>query len=143
MYMKALAIDYGLKKHGIAISDDDGIVSAPLGNIPNYGELATANSIIDFIQLYKVDTVVIGFPFSLRPDQEDTPMIKAIKRLKAYLEEHTKIKVAFWDESYSSKIAEKGLRGKARKNSDSLAAKYFLQEYLDEQAIRKKLKENS
>lgn len=137
--MKALAIDYGLKKHGIAISDDDGYVSTPLGNIANYGELASAKAIISFIELYKIDTVVIGFPFSYRPEQEETRMVKAIKRMKSYLEENVKVKVDFWDESYSSKIAERGLRGKARKNSDSLAASYFLQEYLDEQAIKKKL----
>jgi len=136
--MKALAIDYGMKKLGIAVSDDDGFVSAALGNIANYGELATVKTIISFIELYKVDTVVIGFPFSYKPEQEEGKMIKAIRRMKSYLEENVKVKVDFWDESYSSKIAERGLRGKARKNSDSAAASYFLQEYLDEQAIKKK-----
>lgn len=140
--MKALGIDYGTKNIGISLSDDNGIIAGILGNIANYGELASTKLIIEMIDLYKVDTVVIGFPFNYRPGlQKEGVVAQKIGRLKSYLEENTKTKVDYWDESYSSQIVEKDLRGKARKRSDSAAACLILQEYLDHKAMLQKNKE--
>jgi putative Holliday junction resolvase len=140
--MKAIGIDYGTKNIGMAVSDDTGIIAGALGNIANYGELPSTKLIIDVIDLYKADTVVIGYPYSYRPGvTKDGMLVQKIKRLKSYLEKKTKVKVEYWDESYSSKIVEKGMRGKARKGSDSLVASFILQGFLDHKAMMKSLKD--
>jgi len=138
--MKAIGIDYGTKNIGIALSDDNGVIAGNLGNIANYGELASTKVIISMIDMYKVDTVVIGFPYNYRPGiQKEGEVAQKIGRLKSYLEKNTKVKAEYWDESYSSKIVEKTLRGKARKRSDSEVARLILQEYLDHKAMLEKL----
>lgn len=140
--MKAIGIDYGTKKIGMAVSDDNGIIAGVLGIIANYGELPSTKIIIEIIDMYKVDTVVIGFPYSYRTGvTKDGIVVQKIGRLKSYLEKNTKVKVEYWDESYSSKIVEKNLRGKARKKSDSEAARLILQEFLDHKAMLKNLSE--
>ena len=149
--MKALGIDFGMKNIGIAVSDDDGIIAGNLGNIINYGELSTATEIMKIIDIYKVDTVVLGYPYFYKRfsvyDEEGkepgkTPMQKKMDRLKSYLEKEKGVKVDLWDESFSSKIVEKGLRGKAVKRSDSEVAKFILQEYLDHHAMMRKINKN-
>jgi len=148
--MKALGVDYGLKNIGLAVSDDTGIIAGCLGNIVNYGEMPTAKQIQNIIDLYKIDTVVLGYPYFFNKislavsdgseeEPRETLMQRKMNRLKTYLETEVKVKVDFWDESYSSKIVEKGLRGKALKRSDSEVARFILQEYLDDQVLMKKI----
>ena len=142
--MRALAIDYGTKNIGVALSDEDGFVAGVLGNIANYGELPTAKRIIEMIDMYKVDTVVLGFPYTYRETViEEGKLTKQIRRLRSFLEERTKVKVEYWDESYSSQIVEKNLRGKAKAKSDSEAARLILQEYLDHKIMMKRIEERN
>jgi putative Holliday junction resolvase len=145
--MKVLAIDYGLRNIGLALSDENGKIAGKLGNIINYGELTTAKELQRIIDFYKVEQIVLGYPyFNKEPsvyedrlEPMEGQMEKKMKRLIKYLETEIKIGVELWDESYSSQFVEKSLRGKARKKSDSEVARYLLQEYLDHKILMKKI----
>jgi len=61
----------------------------------------------------------------------DSPQTTAVRDFIALLKTKTSLPIHEWDETYSTKIAEKNISGKQKKNSDSYAAQIILQEYLD------------
>ena len=142
-----LGVDFGLRNIGLAISDENSFVASKLGNMVNYGNDRTAKEIKRIIELYKIESVVLGYPFfygdmkakemGIKPKRSE--MRNKMNSFKEYIEQDLKRPVYYWDESYSSKIIEKDMRGKALKTSDSEVARLILQEYLDHQALMKKI----
>ena len=83
--------------------------------------------ILKVIEARNIEQIIMGLP-GLQRENEIT---KKIKAFADHIKNLALKDVIFWDESYSSKNAESGLRGKRRKTSDSRAARLVLQEYLD------------
>src|SRR3989344_3110457 len=113
--MIILGMDFGLKKIGLAYSDETELVAAP----------------------YKtryIKDIDDALTFLIQLKQQ----IKLEKQIQINLQEKLKIPVEFWDETYSTKIAEYQARGRKRANADSEAARIILQEYLDYQNERRK-----
>lgn len=128
-----LAVDFGKSKIGLAISDETGFVASPLAVI-RAKNLKTALSLIsDMARKHKSERIVFGIPYmgSSQPSASE----EFYKEVAKKLEEVSGIPVVYWDESYSSKFAEKGLTSHQKKHADSLAAASFLQEYLDNQKL--------
>ena len=97
---RILAIDYGLKRIGIAITDHAHILATPLTTIEN-------KDLISFLQSYfqaeTVDTIVIGIPKDISSDSD---IVKAINTLQEDLKSIFKDKnIVTVDERYTSKIA--------------------------------------
>jgi putative Holliday junction resolvase len=127
--MKILAIDYGQKKFGIAISDETLLVSSALPTVFCKDENDGLTKIINLIQEKSPDTILLGIPSGWQ--NIDSPQTKIVRDFKLALEKSSQIPIIEWDESYSSKFSAKNLSGKQKKNSDSYAAALILQEYLD------------
>lgn len=131
---RIMAIDYGGKRTGIAVTDPLQIIATGLTTI-NSAEL------IPFLKNYfiaeTVELIIIGLPVNWdESDTHGTPLVKAaIKKLQ---KEFPAMPIKTVDERYTSKMAkdamlEMGLKKKDRRDKklvDEIAATIMLQEYL-------------
>ena len=131
--MKTLAIDFGEKRIGLAISDELGISSAPLGTIKVKSDTESVREIIRTYKEHKADQILFGIP--LNPDGSIGKIGNQVKRFAAKLKSGLDTKILFRDEYLSSKTAEdkkNGGKNKKRNGSiDSEAARIILQEFLN------------
>jgi len=132
---RVLAIDYGEKRTGIAITDPLQIVASGLTTVDT-------NSLIDFLKNYcseeNVDLFVVGLPKQMnnQPSLSESLIKPFIIKLKSSF---PKISIVRIDERFTSKIAlrtmiDYGLKKKQRKNKllvDQISATLILQSYLD------------
>lgn len=133
-----LAIDYGIKRVGLAIGVN-GVVSpyAVLQN--NFDIVGLAVEIGRICNEQKVTAIVLGLPEGKNAASRD--LIKEIKKLSKILEKDLKIKVQFVDESYSSSESQMLLvkygfgKKHRRENVDSAAAAVILARYFEDAGI--------
>jgi len=132
--MIILGIDHGQRKIGLAVSDETELIAAPLPVllVKNYTEAVEGIKMV--VENLKVGKIVLGLPTGW--EGKDSPRTTEVRTFKQKLQKHVKLEIDFWDESFSSKRAEKGARKRKRANSDSEAARIILQEYLDYQRER-------
>jgi len=131
---KAIGIDFGLKRTGISISDENGIIATPLTTIPSEDLI---HFIEECVQSEKIETFVLGYPLGLRG--EDTDITQNVRLLKTALEKKFSfISVILYDERMTSKIAHQtlvlGAKKKKRKQKgivDQISATIILQDYLN------------
>ncbi len=132
---RIMAIDYGRKRVGIAVTDELRIVA---------GGLTTVHSkdVIDFLKDYtskeNVDCIVVGEPFDMQHKASDASRFidPFVKHLRKQL---PGITVERLDERFTSKMAlqtmiDAGLKKKARQNKaliDTISATILLQNYLE------------
>ena len=131
---RILAIDYGGKRTGLAVTDPLQIIATGL-------ETIESKELIPFLKKYlsteQVELIIIGLPKNWdESDTHGTPLVEAaIKKLK---KEFPAIPLKTVDERYTSKMAkdamlEMGMKKKNRRikgNVDVIAATIILQEYL-------------
>ena len=131
---RILAIDYGLKRTGLAVTDPLQIIATGLATVAS-GEL------IGYLKQYfakeLVELIIIGEHKNLDDtDTHATPLVRTmIKKLK---KEFPQVPVLAVDERYTSKMAsqamiEMGMKKMQRRNKalvDEIAATILLQEYL-------------
>jgi putative Holliday junction resolvase len=131
---RIVALDYGKKRTGIAVSDPLKMIATGLATIPSH-ELVPF--LRDYLQREEVETVVIGDPKNLDGSPTDaTPLVEeAVRILKKQFPAVPLIRV---DERLSSRmagrsIAASGLRKKQRQDKglvDEVSATILLQDYL-------------
>lgn len=132
---RALAIDYGLKRTGIAVTDPLRIIATPLETVLTPELLAFLKA---YTQRESVDEFIIGMPKTLKNgDSEIAPMVrKFIVILKASFPDKP---VYETDERFTSSMArramiEGGMKKKDRQvkgNADKISATLILQSYLN------------
>lgn len=139
MQGRTLAIDYGEKNLGLALSDLTGKIAQPAGRIIRDNLITDLGNIFEFIKKNEVSEIVIGLPKSLNGSlrEKAKETIGFAEQLKDFLaEQKVSLPIIFWDERLTSKEAEKilltaDLSRKKRKNiCDQLAACLILQNYL-------------
>jgi putative Holliday junction resolvase len=133
---KIVAIDFGLKRTGLAMTDENAIIASPLTTVES-------RSLMDFlIQLTSkesISTIVLGFPTRL--DGSDTHITENVRLLKGVLEKQFPlIKIDLQDERFSSSRAMETIHMAGKKKQmkekslvDKLAATLILQDYLSQQ----------
>lgn len=133
-----LAIDYGRKHIGVAVSDSKGIVSSPLPVI-HLTKIRGLDGVIEDISAicheYRVKTLLFGMPQAFEEGHLKTQ--KVVQKFIRKVAEKIQLPYKTTDESFSTSTAQnmllstghntKGSRGKI----DSASAALFLQEYLD------------
>ncbi len=133
-----MAIDYGKKHIGIAVSDKLGIVSTPITVIHITPKITWENimdQLREIINSYNIQSILYGIP--QRFESNNNENIDRIKRFIDTINSNLDLPYLVYDESYSTKDAENvivsnGSTLKRRKKKiDSIAASIFLQEYLD------------
>lgn len=132
---RILAIDYGRKRCGLAVTD-------PLQIIANALETVPTHTLMDFLKTYlatnEVDAVVIGMPRQMNgePSQSFTYIEPFSRRLR---KEFPDLKIEWMDERFTSKLAMAAMIAGGVKKSkrqdkglvDRVSAAIILQGYLD------------
>jgi len=122
--VKVLAIDYGTKRIGLAVSDETETLARELAILP---PKEFWGSIKDIIERENVERIVIGLPLNMSGQQTDKS--REVQEFSDQLQKVVPLPVEFMDERLSSVMA--GNLPGGRENVDSLAAQIILQNYLD------------
>jgi len=136
---RILAIDYGLKRTGLAVTDSLKIIATSLDVIETSG-------LVDFLRIYfqkeTVEEVVVGMPKRL--NNEDSEIAPQVRKFVAHFKIAFPDKPIFLaDERFTSSIARRamidgGMKKSERRvkgNVDKISATLILQNYLE---MRKK-----
>jgi len=131
---RILALDYGSKRTGIAITDEMKLIASGLTTV-------ATSELLEFLKKYiaseKVELVLVG-----EPKQKDGTHSNIEKEIQKFLKKFTNVfpdlEVKRVDERYTSKMAfqtmiDSGLKKKQRRNKaliDEISATIILQEYL-------------
>jgi putative Holliday junction resolvase len=131
---RILAIDYGQKRTGIAVTDELQIIASGLTTIPS---ATTIDFLKDYFSKEKVSKVLIGEPKQMNGEpSQSTAIIEAfVKKFKSFFPDMPIVRV---DERFTSKMAfqtmiDSGLKKKQRQNKDlidEISATIMLQDYL-------------
>lgn len=130
---KFLGIDYGSKRLGIAISDDEGKIAFPKTILNNDKKLF--ENLEKIIKLEKISEIVLGE--SLNYVGEKNEVMKEIERFKTNLEKKFNLPVHFEQEFLSSFQARNEKKSTMKQSNnetmkiDDSAAAIILQSYLD------------
>ncbi len=132
---RILAIDYGTKRTGLAVTDPLKIIASPLETVPT-------KTLLTYLSAYTsnemVDTIVIGMPKSLQNnDTHSTDQVR--KFILALKKKFPDMPIREVDERFTSKMAfqtmiDGGLKKKARQDKstvDKLSATIILQSYME------------
>lgn len=136
--MRALGVDLGDVRIGLALSDPEGRVATPLETLtvrdPEDLEGIVA-SLADAARRHGVETVVVGLPRSLAGDEKE-PAQRA-REIAARVEQVSGLEVHLWDERLTTVEAERTMlaqgakRRERRAALDRVAATLLLQTFLD------------
>jgi putative pre-16S rRNA nuclease len=135
--MRALGLDLGSKRIGVAISDEDGRVATPIETInrSRTGRELDHQAVAALVVEWDAGTVVVGLPLSL--DGSEGPAAGAVRDEIAELEVALTVPVETIDERFTTVTADQqlrrqGVRGKSRTAVvDRAAAAILLQSWLD------------
>ncbi len=134
---RILAIDYGKKRIGLAVTD-------PLKMIANGLDTVATHTIFNYLESYfekeEVDTIVIGAALQMSGEESET--MKQIHPFKRRLEKlYPDKKIVFVDERFTSVLAQKaiiegGIKKQERRHNkglvDKVSATIILQSYLEQ-----------
>ncbi len=134
---RILAIDYGQKRVGIAVTDELKMIASGLKTVASK-DIWTFLS--DYLKNEKVDAIVVGEPRDMMNRPSDSsrfvePFVRKLRKI------YPKLKVDRFDERFTSKMAfqamiDGGLGKKQRQNKalvDTISATIILQSYLESQ----------
>ena len=136
---RLLALDYGTKRVGIAVTDELQMIASGLCTVRTHDCM---DFLIEYLSKESVSTIVMGMPKNLRNQNTDaTPYVKGFA--KQIRKQFPEMKVELIDERFTSKIAfqsmiDGGLKKKARQDKtlvDEVSATLILQSYMEQQKI--------
>jgi putative holliday junction resolvase len=132
---RILAIDFGLKRTGIAITDEANIIASPLTTVDSKDLMLFLK---ETVVKSKVGIIVLGEPKRL--NNEDSHITENVRMLKTALEkEFPAQKIVLIDERFTSKMAfqsmiDSGMKKKQRQEKgtvDMISAAIILQSYME------------
>ena len=132
--MRVLAVDYGERRTGIAVSDPLGITAQGLDTIMIERESMIPKLVAEKAHEYNVVRIVVGLPLNMNGTESE----KSVK-VRAFghdLEVESGIPVVYYDERMTSLRAQQTLREMERKTEgnkhliDRIAATILLQDYM-------------
>jgi putative Holliday junction resolvase len=141
--VRALGIDYGERRIGLALSDPTGLLASPwkkIDNDRNVGAAAQRLALEIAALVAEPDglaAIVIGLPRRL--SGEDTEQTARVRTLARLLADKTAIPITFQDERLTSHEADERLAARERdwrkrkQQLDAMAAALILQDFLDHQ----------
>ena len=133
---RILAIDFGVKRIGLAIGDSESSIATPFKTIKNNGYENCSIKIAEIVKEWGINLIVLGKP-EIYSDQE---INKQISNFGKILRKNLNIDVIFYNEDYSSNSAQAELAmqmqaGRKKKVNkaeiDRIAATLILQSYFE------------
>ncbi len=137
MQKRVLAIDFGMRRVGVALSDPLRLFANRLLTIVRTRDdgVGPVDAIVELCKLHDVDTVIVGFP--IRTDGGESDITKAAAAFMEALKQATSHRVELFDERYTSILASRVIietRTKKKRDKglvDRVAAEILLQDWLD------------
>lgn len=132
---RLLGVDYGTKRVGLAISTPDQRIASPLEIRVRQNDVQDERYFRGILADYSVQGVVVGLPIHVNGNEGQKA--REARAYGQWIEKHFSLPVTFWDERYTSSVAEDFMIGldltreQRKKRIDMLAAQIMLQSYLD------------
>ena len=132
---RLLGLDVGEKTIGLAISDSDFKVAAPVDTIRRTKFAADTARLAQVIAERAVGGLIIGLPINM--DGSEGPRCQSVRQFAANLLQRIALPTAFWDERLSTAAVTRAMleadlsRAKRARAVDKMAAAYILQGALD------------
>ena len=132
---RLLGIDPGKKRVGIAISDENKLVSTPLKTILKKNNTNVFSDILEIVKENNIKGIVVGNPINM--DGSEGPSSQSAKHFAKILSNNISIPIVMWDERLSSQGAfnlSSNLdinTSKKVKKLDQNAASFILQGAID------------
>ena len=130
-----LGLDYGTRRIGVAISNPEQTMALPLETYDRRTDKLDREWLSSLARGYRAAGLVVGLPVHMSGDEGQKA--KEARAFGNWAAEVTQLPVAFWDERYSSAMADAYLTqtsfsAKNKKSRrDRIAAKLVLQNFLD------------
>ncbi len=138
MATRILAIDFGLKRLGLAVSDALGITAQGLPTLERTRLAHDLRKLRELVEEYSAESVILGNPIG--HGGNETGMSRRVAEFAEKLRQCLRCPVELWDERLTSVEANRVLRAsglsirKRQKAVDRVAATLLLQSYLDYRA---------
>ena len=133
---RVLALDWGERRIGIALSDELQLISSPLATVTRRdGKRFPMPVLLGHVSAHRPVGIVVGLPLTLEGDEGEAAGFA--RTLGTLMEKRAHLPVAYWDERMSTAralraIREQGGSTRGRKDEvDALAASVLLQGFLD------------
>jgi putative pre-16S rRNA nuclease len=132
---RLLGVDFGTVRVGLAICDSEHIISSPLATYQRRNEALDGDYFRKLVEAEQIGGLVVGLPVHMSGDEGEKA--KQARAFGTWLAKVTSLPIVFWDERYTSKIAEghlrqAGLSHQRRKDRrDKVAAQILLQSYIE------------
>jgi putative Holliday junction resolvase len=132
-----VALDYGRRRIGVAVSDPTATIASPHSAVDRRGDPdALPDALLDLLERLEPATVVVGVPRHM--DGSEGEMVVEVRAFADSLREATGLPVEEWDERLTTAAAERALveggapRNKRRERGriDAMAATMLLRSYL-------------
>lgn len=139
---RVLAIDFGERRIGLALSDPTATIAQPLDGLQRrLGKRPPVARILEIVEANDVDRIVVGLPLAL--DASDTEWTAEVREFAAKLAARSGRPVYLLDERLTSVMAERAVRSlglprgerERKERVDRAAAMIILQAFLDRDAL--------
>ncbi len=137
---RILAIDYGRKRVGIAVTDSLKIIANGLTTVKSCDVLKFLS---DYLSKETVELIVVGLPKTMNNEDSDSmqyikPFVEKLKK------QHPNVPIEMYDERFTSVLAHKamlegGLKKKERQNKalvDEISATIILQSFMESNRMK-------
>lgn len=139
---RLLAIDYGTKRTGLAVSDPLKIIANGLATVPTH-------TLFDYLKTYfekeTIDCIIVGMPKQMNNEYSEN-----MKHIRPFVDKLQKkypgMRVEYYDERFTSALAQRamidgGVKKKDRQNKaliDEISAVIILQDYMESLRMQNK-----
>ncbi len=133
--MRILAVDLGLQRTGVAISDEREILASPIGTVTEHNRDRLLEKVAALAAEHRAEHLVVGHPRNMDGSRGESAL-RAEDFARA-LAERTALPYTLWDERLTTVSAigflnETNTRGKKRKAVvDTVSAVIILQDFID------------
>jgi putative Holliday junction resolvase len=124
--VKVLALDYGLARTGVAVSDATGTLARPLTVVERAASAAGLRRLAELVSAEEPERIVVGLPLTLRgePGQQAEETARFVAALRAAVA----VPVESFDERFTTSLATRDPARAAPE--DARAAAHLLESYL-------------
>jgi len=135
MIDRTLALDYGTRRLGFAVSDPTGTIATSLETVEVQTDAEACHAVVRLVKETGATSVVVGHPLHMNGSKSELAM--KVEAFMEHLRESVDVPLHLWDERLSSREADRVLleadtsRAKRKKVRDRMAAQLILQNYLD------------
>jgi len=135
--LRILAVDYGHKRIGLALSDETGTLARPLMVVSHVSRIVNAATVAERAAAHNVTKVIVGVSYD--EDGQLNTSGRSAARFAEALRLQTDLPVLLWDETLTTqdariaRMAAGAIRRRRSGHLDDVAASILLQDYLDSQ----------